>query len=118
MPAVITIKTPQRWQQEEEKKKKEEEQKQPRRKYQPLNYDEAILLLKFFSLNDSIKFKSYCDIHAEVLGEQASNKRKYMQYHCGNWKKKGKLPSKYNNPSKYPARRIGPICLIQTLSRK
>tara|TARA_B110001450_G_C17582615_1_gene465596 strand:- start:444 stop:707 length:264 start_codon:yes stop_codon:yes gene_type:complete len=86
----------QQQQQEEEKdnkKKKEEEQKQPRKKKQPLNYDEAILLLKFFSLNDPISFKSYCDTHAEVLGEQASDKRKYMQDHYRNWKKKG-LPLK------------------------
>ena len=94
MPAVITIKTPQRRQQEEEEEKKKvgEEQKQPR-KNQPLNYDEAILLLKVFSLNNPISFKSYCDTHVEVLSEQASNKRKYMQDHYRNWKKKG-LPLK------------------------
>jgi hypothetical protein len=80
----------------------EEEEKRPRKQNHPLNYDEAILLLKFFSLNDPIiSFKSYCDTHVKVLGEQASDKRKYIQDHHGNWKKKG-LPSKYNNASKYP----------------
>ena len=104
MPAVITIRTQKQRQQEEEEedKKKKEEQKQPRKKNpQPLNYDEAILLLEFFSLNDPISFKSHCDTHVDVLGEQASDKRKRMQDQYSNWKKKG-LPSKYNNASKYP----------------
>ena len=102
---VITTRTPQQQRQqeeEEEDKKKKEEQKQPRKKNpQPLNYDEAILLLEFFSLNNPMSFKSYCDTHADVLGEQASDKRKQMQDQYSNWKKQG-LPSKYNDASKYP----------------
>ena len=90
----------------------EEEEKRPRKQNHPLNYDEAILLLKFFLLNDTISFKSYCDTHdVEVLGEQASDKRKGIQDHCRNRKKKGNLPSKYNN-LKYPEE------LVQSVSFK
>ena len=42
----------------------------------------------------------YPCLNVKVLGEQASDKRKYIQDHHRNWKKRG-LPFKYNNP-KYP----------------
>ena len=110
MPAVITIPTPQ-WQQQqqqqqeqeqEQQKKKEEEEQTPKKQYQPLHYDQALLLLKFISSNDnSVSFKSYCDAHTEYLGEKGTDTREKMKNHYQYWKKEGKLPSKYNNP-KYP----------------
>ena len=108
MPAVITIPTPQ-WQQqqqqqeqEQQKKKKEEEEDQkPKKQYQSLHYDEALLLLRFISSNDSISFMSYCDTHMDVLGGKGTDKRQKMKNHIQYWRKEGKLPSKYNDPS-YP----------------
>ena len=91
----------QQQQEEEEQKKKEEEQK-PKKQYQPLYYDQALLLLRFISSNDdSISFKSYCDTHTDYLGEKGTDKRQKMKNHYQYWRKEGKLPSKYNDPS-YP----------------
>ena len=75
----------------------------PQKRNPPLNHDEILLLLKFFSSNESVGFKSYCDTHAEYLGETCSDKRRAIQQLCKYWQTKGELPTKYKDPLKYPA---------------
>ena len=88
-------------QEEEEQKKKKKKEQTPKKQYQSLHYDEALLLFRFISNNESVSFKSYCDAHADVLGGKGTDTRQKMKNHYQYWRKEGKLPSKYNDPS-YP----------------
>ena len=74
-----------------------------KRKRTKLSPEQTVALLSLFAKTNPERptFKQYCDANQELLGESGSTKRRFVQKHHTNWKKRGIL-SLVKDRSKYP----------------